>query len=372
MAKLLICIDWYTPGYKAGGPIQSVQNLVEVLKDQFEIFILTGDRDAGEPEPYALPTATWIQQGAAKVMYLSPDQRSQGQIRQLIKQIQPEVIYLNSMFSFPFTVYPIRGRGNAQVILAPRGMLHAGALRIKKAKKRVFLRAFKLAGLHRSIQWHATDDQEVLDIQAHFGDQASITQAGNIPKRVQKPWSVTPKESGDLRLFFNSRVSEKKNLLFAIQSLQSVQGRVQFDVFGPHEDAEYLALCQSAAKELPSGIIVSFHGPKPPMKLMEGIETAHFGYLPTHGENFGHSIFESFLAGKPVLISDQTPWRNLETQQLGWDLPLDDPNAFTQTLQTLVDMDATTYQIWSRNAWRFAKAYNEDPALISQTNAIFA
>ena len=31
--KILIFIDWYLPGYKAGGPVQSVANLVENLKD---------------------------------------------------------------------------------------------------------------------------------------------------------------------------------------------------------------------------------------------------------------------------------------------------------------------------------------------------
>ena len=46
--------------------------------------------------------------------------------------------------------------------------------------------------------------------------------------------------------------------------------------------------------------------------------------LPTLGENFGHAIIEALDAGLPVVISDRTPWRNLEQAGVGADLPLED------------------------------------------------
>lgn len=44
--------------------------------------------------------------------------------------------------------------------------------------------------------------------------------------------------------------------------------------------------------------------------------------MPTFNENYGHAIVESFVAGLPVVISDRTPWRNLEKINAGWDIPL--------------------------------------------------
>lgn len=36
MSKVLIFIDWFAPGYKAGGPITSNVNIVEHLSDKLD------------------------------------------------------------------------------------------------------------------------------------------------------------------------------------------------------------------------------------------------------------------------------------------------------------------------------------------------
>ena len=38
--KVLICIDWFLPAYKAGGPIQSISNMVNHLKNHIEFGFL--------------------------------------------------------------------------------------------------------------------------------------------------------------------------------------------------------------------------------------------------------------------------------------------------------------------------------------------
>ena len=50
--SLLICIDWYYPGQAAGGPITSVLNLKELLKDKYDITILTSNKDLNAKIPY--------------------------------------------------------------------------------------------------------------------------------------------------------------------------------------------------------------------------------------------------------------------------------------------------------------------------------
>jgi hypothetical protein len=41
--KILIFVDWFEPGFKAGGPIQSCRNLVESLGDDFDFYLVTGE-----------------------------------------------------------------------------------------------------------------------------------------------------------------------------------------------------------------------------------------------------------------------------------------------------------------------------------------
>ena len=48
---ILILVEWFSPGYRAGGPIRSVVNLVEGLKDHFDFKVITTNRDLGS-EPY--------------------------------------------------------------------------------------------------------------------------------------------------------------------------------------------------------------------------------------------------------------------------------------------------------------------------------
>src|SRR3546814_13762415 len=43
----------YLPGYRSGGPLQSIANLVSRLGDEFDFRIITADRDLGNTSPYA-------------------------------------------------------------------------------------------------------------------------------------------------------------------------------------------------------------------------------------------------------------------------------------------------------------------------------
>ena len=45
--KILCFVSHYLPGYLSGGPVKSISNLVDHLKDHFEFFIITSDRELG-------------------------------------------------------------------------------------------------------------------------------------------------------------------------------------------------------------------------------------------------------------------------------------------------------------------------------------
>ena len=78
-------------------------------------------------------------------------------------------------------------------------------------------------------------------------------------------------------------------------------------------------------------------------------------FLPTLGENYGHVVCESLMAGCPVLISDQTPWRDLEKEGVGWAIPLDDTDAVQAVLQQCIDGDAEWHEALSARARSYAR-----------------
>src|SRR5271165_7102295 len=44
--RVLVCSARYLPGYKSGGPIRSVANMISHLSPYFDFYVLTNDRDA--------------------------------------------------------------------------------------------------------------------------------------------------------------------------------------------------------------------------------------------------------------------------------------------------------------------------------------
>jgi glycosyltransferase involved in cell wall biosynthesis len=92
--------------------------------------------------------------------------------------------------------------------------------------------------------------------------------------------------------------------------------------------------------------------------------------LPTKGENFGHAIFEAMAVGCPVLISDQTPWTNLEQKNAGFDLPLE-IDLFTKCIQHFIEMNYAEWKAYQQGALGFADAYMEKLDVKKQFNALF-
>jgi glycosyltransferase involved in cell wall biosynthesis len=92
----------------------------------------------------------------------------------------------------------------------------------------------------------------------------------------------------------------------------------------------------------------------PNEQVIQVLQEHHLFVLPTFGENFGHAIFEALLAGKPVLISDKTPWLGLEKKKLGHDLPLESAG-FDRALRFYASMDQAAYDEWSKAAWSYAR-----------------
>ena len=91
--------------------------------------------------------------------------------------------------------------------------------------------------------------------------------------------------------------------------------------------------------ELPENIVVGYEGEISNSEVPGALARADLLFLPTKGENFGHAIFEALSCGVPALLSDRTPWRALERQGAGWDLPLAEPRRFAQVIDTYARFD---------------------------------
>ncbi len=148
-------------------------------------------------------------------------------------------------------LYKKLGCFHKPILLAPRGMLGEGALKLKSNKKRVFIQLSKLLSLHKNVFWHATSAQEKKEIELVFGNAIFINEVPNLQYNVNKSADFVSsyKEQNVLKLFFLSRISEKKNLLFALETLNKMnlmEGLIEFYIIGPIEDESYWTKCKSS------------------------------------------------------------------------------------------------------------------------------
>ena len=76
-STILVFCDYYLPGYKAGGPLRTISNMVDILGDEIHFKIVTRDRDSGDNKPYKdIILNQWLKVGNADVLYLSPSKQT--------------------------------------------------------------------------------------------------------------------------------------------------------------------------------------------------------------------------------------------------------------------------------------------------------
>ena len=377
---VLMPINHYLPGYKAGGPIRKLSSLVEQLGDEYTFKVVTKDRDFGDPTPYeGVDADIWSRVGKAETRYLSPSSQSFRGLRRLLRDTDYDLMYLNSFFEPGFTIKSLLLRRlglipQKPVIVAPNGEFSLGALKLKGLRKRLYMLIARLLGLYRGVLWQAASEYEVAEIHREFDRDANVC---NLPDFVTtgavtgKPWESSPKEPGALNLVFLSRISRKKNLAGALRMLHGLEGKVSFDIYGPLEDTSYWTECQGVIRSLPGNVTVSYRGAVPHEEVDRVMAEHELFLFPTLGEGFANVIFESLAAGCPVLVSDETPWRGLEEKGVGWDVPLDDGARFRAILQRCVDMDSETHDSLSRRAREYAVQYAQDPSVLDMYRTMF-
>jgi len=369
---ILTFVGCYFPGYKFGGQVRTTTNMVDHLGDEFDFRIVTMDRDFLDTEPYPdVEADAWNQVGKAQVFYCAPSHRSLFFLRRLLSKTAYDVLYLHGFFDPVFTIKLLLLRcmkmiPKRPVVLAPHGEFSRGAVNIKAWKKKPYLVCAKVLGLYRNLVWHASATYEAADIKTIMGNTASnIVVAINLsPLSDKSPEPQWPDKSTEcLRVAFLSRVSPKKNLDYALNVLKNVRVRVCYDIYGTLEDRSYWASCRKIINAMPGNVAVEYKGEVPHDKVCDILHGYDLFFFPTRGENYGYVIHEALTAGLPVLISDQTPWRNLPEKGVGWDLQLDDPSAFIRRIEEVAHMDVAAHKKLRNCAWEYGRQSQNDDAL---------
>lgn len=349
---ILTLVAHYLPGYKAGGPIRSISNLVAALSNTYDFRIITSDRDLGDKRAYSgLNMSGWNTVGAAQVLYLGPERKTLRNLTSLIRNTEHDVLYLNSFFNPFFSIAPLLARRlgllrDRRYVLAPRGEFSPDALRLKQWKKIPFLTFARRVGLYQDLIWQASSTHEeaaIRKVMCGIAQQIQIAIAPDVTMAATPPSHIPRVEGGPVRLCFLSRISPMKNLVFALRLLSKVRVPMCFNIYGPIEDIHYWSECCALLAQLPAHVQARYRGCCEHSDVPAVFASHDVFFLPTLGENYGHVIAESLMVGTPVLIADTTPWRGLKGHGVGWDLPLSNQQAFIDVIEEVARMGPIEY-----------------------------
>jgi len=369
--SIIFFSDFYLPGYRAGGPIKSISKLAQSLRTKRKIYIFTRNYDfSSNKEPYdSVEANTMISYHKYNIWY--SDRVSFVRIYKFIKEISPDYIYLNSFFSSLSIRSIIICRlyfPEIKLVLAPRGEFSQGALSIKRLKKSFFMKMASLINLYKHITYHATDLSEKLDILNLFNN-VNINIAPNFIDNYEGDYQKPYKKIGDLKVVFLSRISKKKNLQFAVDVIcsEQISGNIYFDIYGIAEDKKYLDECMNKYK----GDNIRYLGELHPIDIPKTLSRYHVFFLPTLGENFGHAIIEAISLGLLPLLSDKTPWNDLNQFDAGWAYPIGSKKQFIKKLNELIQYNNDQFIKKSSNVSKYFEEKFDQSSLLSKYEDLF-
>lgn len=319
--KIAIIMPWFTPAFKAGGPIRSIHNLVYRLCNKFDFFIVTSNTDLNDEPLNNITSNSWVTKSPGINIYYSSKNATALPLRELSKHIKPHKIFIIGIFSWQFNFLPLIYLRSYAKILSTRGMLCKTCLARGYWKKLIYLQLLKPL-LCKNTVFHATDNIELDDIKGIFGKNAPIKIAENYPSLffndVKRDYSKT------LKLCTISIISYKKNHLKVIRALKNINTPVVYNIYGPVRDDKYWQECLINISTLPTHITVCYKNAIKPDEVKIALEENDVFILPTDNENYCHAIPEALSAGLPCIISNNTPWKNLSEYNAGSNLQVDE------------------------------------------------
>lgn len=377
--NVLIFSGVYLPGVRGGGPIRTISNLVSHLGNEFNFYIITSDRDINDEQPYStIKLNQWNIQDNASVYYLNKNIGFIDLIK-IINSINYDVVYLNSFFNPKFTVkiliimklFLIK---NKPIVIAPRGELTKNALNIKSFKKKIFLVVSSSFNVYKDLSWQASAEHEKEDVISLLTEYKipfnRVVLCGNLPdfNVVDKPHNFN---ANVVKICFLGRICEMKNLDFVLDVLSQVKSKVYFGIYGPQEDKNYWNLCENLISKLPINITAEVFGEIPNNKVRGVISDYDLFFVPSKGENYGHVFVEAFSSGTPVLVSDRTPWRDLEAKGIGWDLPLENKELFITTIESFSKLNLSKKVDMREECLAFARTLIHDESTLNANRRLF-
>lgn len=364
---IVVLYPFFFPGFRAGGPVQSLVNMIVGLHHRYEFKVITTAYDLNRKDCYpGILLNSWNDIGLTtnvivQVWYHSSSRMTPSAMNVILTQARPNTIFVNGLFSsFTNSALWLIKKGflkRMRIVLSPRGMFQDGALKSGSFKKRIYILLLKFLRISSKVIWHVTNEAERLDVLEKADPKARVIVAENIPKSPIERIVLKTKKPGELSLVYLSLITEKKNLLLLLHVLQNTDTKISLDIYGPIKDKLYWQQCMVMMNAMRDDISVAYRGEINPTEVQSTLQKYHALILLTKGENFGHALFESLSVGRPIITSNYTPWQDLEGGLAGWNVDIHNGHAISKKINDIAGMREPDYERYCYGALNLANQY---------------
>lgn len=180
----------FSSACKADDLINSCNNLINNLSQRYCFYVLTSARNIGDKKNEGVVVDKWIAQTDTQtnknvVRYVSKNNLTTETITQIIKKINPHVIYINTMLSLHYSLLPLyvlKKIGFAgKIIISPLQVLKPKGIGINTLKRKCFAFLFTRFQLQANVGFHVSAENDISLMRKYFGQKAQVFMAENFP-----------------------------------------------------------------------------------------------------------------------------------------------------------------------------------------------
>lgn len=350
--KILYPTSIYYPS-QIGGPSNSIYWMCQGLKNSSFIKTIVITSKIGL-DLDQIKLNKWYVDGNNSTIYTSSDGILHFKlIFKTISQVNScDIIHLNSLFYLPSIIIAFLSRFifRKKVVVSIRGELDKYALNHgNKTLKKIFI--WLWGRLKNHLTFHCTVEEEKNYAEKFFGKNVNVIQ---LPNYILKPAiNLNLKKRHDKSyLLYLGRLHEIKgieNLLHALAKSELFFSSQTILKIAGQGDSIYENKLKKLVADLGLNNKIDFLGQIEGDEKERILSQAYFLTMPSHTENFGNVVVESLIHGTPVIASTGTPWKVLKDTRSGFWVD-NSVESLTKTLNSVLNMDKTEYDILSNNA----------------------
>lgn len=315
--KVLQVLPYYHPAHRYGGPVVSVHGLSRhLVKLGVKVTVFTTNLDGPQDLDVPLEREVWLD--GVRVFYF-PVRPPRFYVRapllaaSLSQRVSEfDLVHIHGLYLYPTMVASriCRKRG-VPYIIAPRGMLDPGAIRMRsRVRKRLYLWLIEKRNVDSAAALHFTSAKERMLAQTlglrtccfvvpNGLDLASLADRGGLTGETNIRSSST--------VLFLGRIDPKKGLDLLVPAFAQAAAAVpeaRLVLAGP-DNSGYMKVVEKMIARHGLQPSVSYVGMLLGEEKLEALRSAAVLVLPSYSESFGMAVIEALACGTPVIISDQ-------------------------------------------------------------------